>query len=379
MSEEPRQERSAWAIVEEVQARHPFPLSAIVELTRRCDLRCRHCFLDLDGHPGLPTADLARVFGELARAGTLFLTFTGGEITRRPDLLELAGEAKRLGFALRLKSNGLRWPDELVRAVARLAPLGVDLSLLGARGSTHDAVTGVAGSHERTLSTARRLVEAGVRVQLNMTALGANVAEAAAARALAESLGCEYSTDPRVSGCVDGCDDRLALRAGLAETVALIRGLPDPEPFLTPTDAPPAARCLVGPSGLCIRADGEIWRCPSLAVSFGNVAEGPVDRVWLESPERRRLEAFGAETRPECEGCEDARHCAVCAAHRLAEHGRLDRPATVDCEYARARRLAGLAPDGPGCDTAGTRPAGAGVPATGREEPSAPGVLGGSR
>ena len=37
----------------------------------------------------------------------LFLSFTGGEVTLRPDWLELAREARQRSFALTIKTNGL--------------------------------------------------------------------------------------------------------------------------------------------------------------------------------------------------------------------------------------------------------------------------------
>src|SRR5580704_13336325 len=86
------------------------PITALVELTHACNLRCEHCYLDLlsDATIGaLSTAEWKRVFGELARAGCLFLTLSGGEMLTRRDWFELACHARELGFALRLFTNAV--------------------------------------------------------------------------------------------------------------------------------------------------------------------------------------------------------------------------------------------------------------------------------
>jgi len=59
------------------------PLSVHFDLTYRCNERCVHCYLDHDNHGELTTAECIAVMEDLARAGTLFLTFSGGEIFLR--------------------------------------------------------------------------------------------------------------------------------------------------------------------------------------------------------------------------------------------------------------------------------------------------------
>src|SRR5271168_5649638 len=83
------------------------PLSVHFDLTYRCNERCVHCYLDHDDHGELSTSECLGVLEEIARAGTLFLTFSGGEIFLRPDLFEIIGAARRLHFEISLKTNAL--------------------------------------------------------------------------------------------------------------------------------------------------------------------------------------------------------------------------------------------------------------------------------
>src|SRR5947207_5639785 len=83
------------------------PLSVHVDLTMRCNERCIHCYRVIEQRPELTTNELKALVDELARAGTLYLTFSGGAIFLRKDLFELIEDARRLQFDLRLTSNAL--------------------------------------------------------------------------------------------------------------------------------------------------------------------------------------------------------------------------------------------------------------------------------
>ncbi|MEM7349847.1 MAG: radical SAM protein, partial [Acidobacteriota bacterium] len=88
-------------------ARHNIPMDVSIELTHHCNFRCRHCYIpDFSAPDLLSTERLLTLLEELADIGTLFLTFTGGELFLRRDWLPLARRARELGFALRLFSNG---------------------------------------------------------------------------------------------------------------------------------------------------------------------------------------------------------------------------------------------------------------------------------
>src|ERR1700704_5188953 len=88
-------------------ATNGIPISVHFDLTYRCNERCVHCYLDHDNHGELTTAECIAVMEDLARAGTLFLTFSGGEIFLRPDLYEILAAARRLHFDISLKTNAL--------------------------------------------------------------------------------------------------------------------------------------------------------------------------------------------------------------------------------------------------------------------------------
>src|SRR3989442_15773911 len=81
------------------------PLSVHIDLTMRCNERCIHCYRVIERRPELTTEELKALLEDVARAGTLYLTFSGGEGFLRKELFQLVEHARRLQFDVRLKST----------------------------------------------------------------------------------------------------------------------------------------------------------------------------------------------------------------------------------------------------------------------------------
>lgn len=102
---------------------------ALLEVTSRCDLRCRFCFAGAPA-PEPALAQLKRAVDDIAAAGGPLLQLSGGEPSLRDDLPELVAYAKRQGCSyVQLNSNGLRLArDEAY--LAALAAAGLDFVFL---------------------------------------------------------------------------------------------------------------------------------------------------------------------------------------------------------------------------------------------------------
>src|SRR3979490_3357652 len=83
------------------------PIAVQFDLTYRCNERCVHCYLDHEDHGELSTREVEEVLDQLAEAGTLFLTFSGGELLLRKDFFPLLAHARRLRFDVKIKTNAI--------------------------------------------------------------------------------------------------------------------------------------------------------------------------------------------------------------------------------------------------------------------------------
>ena len=99
------------------------PLSVQLDVTYRCNERCVHCYLDHDDHGELSREEIVAILDQLADAGTLFLTFSGGEVFLRRDFLALVAHARRRLFNVKIKTNAALIREQEARQIREL---GVD-------------------------------------------------------------------------------------------------------------------------------------------------------------------------------------------------------------------------------------------------------------
>ncbi len=113
----------------------------LLEVTRRCNLRCRFCFADGGAAADdPPAAALKAAITDIAqRCGKPLLQLSGGEPTLRDDLPALVRRAKEAGCSyVQLNTNGLRLAAEPDFAKT-LAEAGLDIVFLQFDG-TRDAI-----------------------------------------------------------------------------------------------------------------------------------------------------------------------------------------------------------------------------------------------
>jgi radical SAM protein len=150
------------------------PFIAIWEVTRACDLACRHCRAEAQPEPAadeLTTAEGKALLRSLReRFGQILVVLTGGDPLKRDDIFELAAAGDALGLRMAITPSAT--PLLTPMALARLRSCGIKriaLSLDGADAETHDAFRGIHGTYARTLRALQTAASLGMEVQVNTT------------------------------------------------------------------------------------------------------------------------------------------------------------------------------------------------------------------
>ncbi|ABV94906.1 putative nitrite reductase heme biosynthesis J protein [Dinoroseobacter shibae DFL 12 = DSM 16493] len=143
----------------------------IWNLTRRCNLKCKHCYTvsaDVD-FPGELTAAQAReTLEDIGRFKVPALILSGGEPLLRDDLFALAKRARALTRVLALSTNGTGVIGSKADRVAEIGFDYVGISIDGI-GATNDAFRGVIGAYEQALAGVRSCKRRGIKVGLRFT------------------------------------------------------------------------------------------------------------------------------------------------------------------------------------------------------------------
>lgn len=318
------------------------PLVVTLELTRACNLRCFHCYIDnkIDKHP-LSTTQVKRLLKELAAAGCLYLVFTGGEIFLRKDLMELCAYARKLNFDLRLFTNATLITPALAKKLATLHLSGIEVSMYGSA-PVHDRVTGVHGSFERTVRTLDLLHAAGIPLTFKMPLMKENFKEIARMRRLAKKYNAPLRLDAVIAPSNSGDRRILSHRIGREELARVYTRIEKDIPHSSDADA---LMCSAGRNLAAISADGTVYPCLQLLLPLGNVKRSTLSTIWSDgNPVLRKYRSITAKDIQTCKTCDKISFCQRCPGLALIEDGSLTGPAQICCTIAEIQAGKGKSP-----------------------------------
>src|SRR6202049_3302214 len=102
-------------------------------------------------------AEIKDLLDQLADAGVLFLTLSGGEILMRMDFFDILKYTRLRQFCARLKNNGVVNSKKEADALRNLGVQEVRISIYSHRAEIHDGITKLPGSLKRSLAAMRLL------------------------------------------------------------------------------------------------------------------------------------------------------------------------------------------------------------------------------
>lgn len=147
--------------------------------TRRCNLRCRHCYSESRNElydNEMTTAEAIRFIDGLADFGVPVLLFSGGEPLMRADLVELVEHTRQRGIRCVISTNGTLISAAVASRLgsAGLSYIGISLDGLRAK---HDNFRRISGAFDRALQGIRICRDAGLKVGLRFTVTRDTVGE----------------------------------------------------------------------------------------------------------------------------------------------------------------------------------------------------------
>jgi AdoMet-dependent heme synthase len=311
------------------------PVQAILELTYRCNLRCVHCYIDIEEADEMTLEEWEGVIDQLKAAGTIYLLLTGGEIMLRGDFLEIAAYARRSGFILSIMTNCSLLTPEIAQDIAELKPASIATSLYGASAETHESVTRVTGSYERTLEGIKLLVDRGLIPLVQTSIMKSNLTELAQIKRLVTSLGAEGSIDIGMAPSKTGAVFPFQCEPGMEELVRC--GWRPDAPIEIRNDG--QGLCKAGKALCSVSPNGNVFPCLMFPMRLGSFKQSKFDLMWRLDPcaELRYLRSMRRNDLYACSQCHLALYCQRCTGIVYLESGRANGPSSSACRQAQIR------------------------------------------
>ena len=316
------------------------PVLVSYAVTRKCNLKCIHCYSEAieTPHPNeLSTEEAKELISDIARLGVRMIIFDGGEPTLRDDLPVLIKHAYDEGLSPLVGSNGM---DETLSKsyLTRLKKSGVKviaISLDGASPETHDMFRGVKGAWEKTIRGIRNCRDVGVPFQIGIAVHRKNINEFHNIVELSKKLGAsaievfdfvatgrgkqyqeyELTKEQRVELV------KYIIKRQITEDDLYFRVIAIPQFWVEVEENVEDEELLLKFTRTCCTAgiryatilyDGTVYPCMLLPIPIGNVRERPFSEIWKKSELLEKL-----RSRQYLEGrCKICKYKDVCMGAR---------------------------------------------------------------
>lgn len=316
-----------------------------INLTRRCNLACDHCYMDADTREDvdegeLSTAEIKDLLDQItSRSNETMVVLTGGEPLLRKDLDELVAHGSGLGLSMVVGTNGVLLDEDRVLSLKVAGAMGMGISLDSLDPEHHDGFRGCPGSWERTLAGMEACRQHGLPFQVHFSVTEKNAHEVDAMIDFAKATGAhvlnifflvctgrgESMSDitparyeqvlNQLIRAQEQAQD-LIIRARCAPHFKRVAYQHNPESPLTRAQGYEGGGCLAGIHYCRVTPEGAITACPYIPVEDGSIRETPFWEIWDQAPSFQQLRNPNLEGK--CGQCEFQKLCGGCRARPLA-------------------------------------------------------------
>lgn len=324
------------------------PVNGGMDLTERCNLNCIHCYIRKPAGTAkdLPAKKIKTVLDEAAKAGCLFFLMTGGEPLIRKDFADIYVHAVKLGMLVTVFSNGTLIDAEMAKLFRKLPPQNVEISIYGATAETHDRITGVKGSFDKTMKGIWHLLKNGVSTGVKTMLMKNNIHEFEGMLSLAGRLGVKFRIDaelfPRFNGDKVPVDMRVDPEVAVEKEMKLPGRKKEWREFFSRMRGLPVNNdlyeCSAGRSYFHINAHGILRPCLMTTDIGYDLKKGSFVKGWgsqvLCSFNDKPAVGFV------CRKCKDRFVCDTCPSFFMLENGNKTSYSKYMCKIAKERMRA---------------------------------------
>jgi radical SAM protein with 4Fe4S-binding SPASM domain len=333
----------------------PFILSELkLEVTYKCNLNCIHCSSEAKptNITEMKRDDCLRIIGEASKLGAKKIAFSGGEPLMWSHIIDAVKTAQENGLQSTIYTSGNVLEFEPV--AKRLKELGVKrfiFSVFGSTSSSHQRITRVQGSFEKTLNAMKIAKGIGLSTEAHFVPISINYHELVDIVNLVEEYGASVVSVLRLvpQGRAALLINQKLNRLQNYELRSTIRSLRkaghtirtgSPYNFLLLSETP---KCCAAIDRLIVDPDLRLYPCDAFKQIKAEELTGTLDYsslesytlidCWNKSPYLRMVRDYLTTpfTEP-CESCKLLDKClSGCLAQKVVIHGDMNKRPDPDC------------------------------------------------
>ena len=337
------------------------PFSGTFELTPRCNMNCRMCYIrmtpDEMANIGreLTVDEWLRLAQEAVDAGMVMLLLTGGEPILYKGFKELYLKLRKMGLFISINSNGTMLTDEWIEFFKENPPAKFNITLYGGCNETYQRLCRNPKGFDQVKAAIEKLQENHIEILLNCTITNHNIDDLEKMVAFSKEHDLQihattYNFPPvRKEGVEDlalcrptpteAADHRVRLNWYTSKNKQVFldfahqilnqeySNAADAESHCE-TEEGDGILCAAGRSNFWITWDGRMLPCGIIPNESIFVRERSFIEVWNEITES----AANIRLSAECKNCKKKALCAPCAAKMASETGAFDQTPRYLCE-----------------------------------------------
>ncbi len=331
------------------------PIFAGMELTSRCNLSCKMCYVkpwgeNLSPHSSELTAkEWIRLGKEAVDAGVLFFLLTGGEPFLHADFKEIYEAYNKMGVRITVFTNGILATGEMAKWLAQRPPSVIEITLYGASERTYENLCGSGAAYHQAIKGIETLLKEGLNITIRTTITKTNQDDYKAIKKIAES----YSVPFAVSNLIFGnrraginniekerlspfeiieFEEKKLAEEGLEQyNISLV----ELEDRIRRTKVLPSMACSAGRTTFYIDSSGRMLFCPLFTSHYCLPLEEGVEKSW----ERLKIARDSIPLPDKCSQCDDRVFCQMCPPKLQLESGDFTGNSDYLCSLAKAQRI----------------------------------------
>ncbi len=324
-------------------------VSALFEITPKCNFRCVHCYVgnDRSVSPVLTYEEVIKIIDILYENGILFLTFSGGDPFTRKDFKDIYLYAKNKGFLVEILTNATLITSQWIEIFKEYPPLLIDISIYGTTNEEYEKLTGIKNGYDLFIKGISLLQSGGIRFALKGILMSENYKKLKRM----EEISRQYSSE-NFRYSYELVVDRQCTSAPLKYAVDPLEGLINEiqygvnalmlkkrgEEISKGIDEDNYRdgmlyRCTIGDLAVHINYIGEMGPCVECD-KRGNILKDNFDDICAQ------FEKFKEKLAPvgyKCTGCKYKTFCTSCPQSRKREYGDETVVKEKDCIVAKLK------------------------------------------